>query len=141
MDLEVLEINKLLTILKLKIMGWGTEFKKKLSINIEKWKVYFNTYIYLNRQLYNNKQEVIDQLKEVDSDINENIALIKMYAISTPKDINNIEVGENCIYNVNNSIDSVIEMLTEDIINRYKLQLYLEYLEDNNIEKIDHMID
>ena len=96
-------------------MSWGTEFQ---------------TDIYLSRQEYKTKYEVEDRIKEIDLVINECEATLKMYASATPKDIVPSDFSEEPINWLNRQIDEQFEIYREYLLDRYRLELYLEYLND-----------
>ena len=52
------------------------------------WGIDFNTDIYLSHQSYTSKLDVRDKINELEEEINEHKSTLKMYAASTPKDIN-----------------------------------------------------
>ena len=94
-------------------MTWGTDF----SIDI-----------FLSRQEYKSKFDVEDKIKELDEQINDCESQIKMYVSATPKDIVPSEYSEEQISWLNNQINEHLEMYREYITDRFKLELYLEYL-------------
>ena len=112
-------------------MGWGTDF---------------NTNIYLNRQVFISKLEVDDKISELTQKIEDNKSLLKMYASSTPNDIIPEDWNDDPIGWINTQINSIYDSIEEDVVTRYKLNLYSEYLEENPIvynkeEKIDYFKD
>ena len=58
---------------------------------------------------------------------------IKMFAISNPKVIT--PEGEEVVFWINSEVDSAIELLLEETVKHYQLTLYLEYLEDHDIDE------
>jgi len=96
-------------------MGWGIEFKAD---------------IYLSRQSYSSKGEVEDRIAEIDKVIYDCEAELKMYASATPKDIVSPDDSEATVNWLNTRINEVLEMYQEYLIERYRLALYLEYLND-----------
>lgn len=95
-------------------MGWGTDFKAD---------------IYLNKQVFSSKFEVEDKIEELSKSIDDNKSILKMYASSTPSAIVPDELKEDTIGWLNNEINMVLDTLQEEIVERYNLKLYLEYLE------------
>lgn len=94
-------------------MTWGTDFKGD---------------IFLSRQEYPTKHSVESRIKELDELIGECEAKLKMYASATPKDIIPSDDSEDPIFWIGARIDEELEMYREYLINRYNLDLYLEYL-------------
>lgn len=94
-------------------MSWGIEFKAD---------------IYLSRQSYSSKGEVEDRMEELDKEINDYETELKMYAISQPRDV--VPDDEDQISWINNRINEILESYRECVNDRFKLYLYLEYLND-----------
>ena len=120
-------------------MSWGTDFKLN---------------VFLSHQIYQNKLDVEDKIKELEDDVNVATASLKMYISSSPKDI----VPNEMIDDENGRIDWLIEQtsyyfdtIRENTIQIYQLGLYLQYLEecesinnmksdccDDHIQLVDH---
>jgi hypothetical protein len=99
----------------------------------------FKADIYLNNKLYSSKFEVEDEIKDLDRLINDYEAELKMFASSNPKDIIPKEwKEEQPIDWLNITINEKLDGYMENIIHQYKLTLYLEYLNENNIVHIEH---
>jgi hypothetical protein len=94
------------------------------------WGIEFKTDIYLSRQSYSSKGEVEDRITEIDKLIHDCEAELKMYASSTPKDIVPPDSSEETVNWLNIRINETLEILQEHLIERYRLVLYLEYLND-----------
>jgi hypothetical protein len=92
------------------------------------WGTDFNTDIFLSRQSYSSKFEVEDKINELNELINNCEAQIKMYVSSTPKDITPPDFSEEQINWLNNQINEHLEMYREYLLERYRLELYLEHL-------------
>lgn len=99
------------------------------------WGIEFQTEIYLSRQEYKTKYCVEDRIKELDELINECEAMLKMYASATPKDIIPADYSEEQISWLNNQINEQLEMYREYLLDRYRLKLYLDYLEEKPIDE------
>ena len=100
------------------------------------WGIDFKADIFLSRQDYPTKHSVEDRIKELDDLISGCEAKLKMYASATPKDIISSDDSEDPIYWISSHIDEELEMYREYLINRYNLDLYLEYLtESENPQK------
>ena len=102
-------------------MGWGTDCKVD---------------IYLNKQIFNFKSEVEDKIHELEQDIAKQETMLISYACANPKDIAGDEWKDEPIRNINFIMDEALETYKEDLYNKFQLELYLGYLEDNNIEQI-----
>mgnify|MGYP001298660873 CR=1 FL=1 len=94
------------------------------------WGIEFQTDIYLSRQEYKTKYEVEDRIKELSNDITDCESKLKMYAIATPKDIVHAENAEDIFDYINQEVLTLLEWYEELIIDRFKLNLYLEYLDE-----------
>jgi len=102
-------------------MGWGTEF---------------TTDVYLNRLIFTSKEEVKDKIHELQKEIAHEESLLISYACASPKDIAGEEWKDSPIIHVNFLMDELLENYRELLYRKFQLDLYLSYLEDNNIEKI-----
>lgn len=103
-------------------MGWGIEFK---------------TDVYLSRQSYSSKIDVEDKISELTTEIKDLEASLKMYAASTPRDIifrseDAADEVDDAISYINLRVTEFLEFYRESVVDRHKLQLYLEYLNDGN---------
>lgn len=94
------------------------------------WGIEFKSDIFLSKQSYISKDDVEDKIKEISDSISECESKLMMYAIATPKDIVSTEDSENIIYYISNEIRELVEEHEELIINRFKLNQYLEYLNE-----------
>lgn len=92
------------------------------------WGIDFKADIYLSRQSYSSKGEVEDRMEELDKEINDYETELKMYAISQPRDV--VPDDEDQISWINNRINEILELYQECVNERFKLYLYLEYLND-----------
>jgi hypothetical protein len=101
------------------------------------WGVNFNADIYLSHQSYSSKYEVEEKIKNISETITEYETKLKMFAIATPRDIVSIENSENILEFINEEIVALIELYEESVIQRYQLMLFLEYLEDKEVNKED----
>ena len=96
-------------------MGWGVDFKAD---------------IFLSKQSYPTRYSVEDRIKELDSEIGDCEATLKMYASATPRDIIPADYSDQGVFWFNIQINAALEEYREHILDRYRLQLYLEYLND-----------
>lgn len=99
----------------IKIMGWGIDFKAD---------------VFLSRQSYASKNEVEDRIRELESEINDCEATLKMYAASTPKDVYVLDGNESAIGWLNIEVNTQFGLYKDYLYNKYQLELYLEYLND-----------
>ena len=95
-------------------MTWGTDFK---------------TDIFLSRQTFQSKLSVQDEINELIEKMSDCLSQIKMYVASTPINIIPKEFTESPINWLNNEINILFDSYNEDLINKYKLELYCEYLD------------
>ena len=106
-------------------MVWGTFFKSDIS---------------LHRENFTSKLGVEDDIDELNIDIKDIESRIKMYTTVSLKEIIPEDWGEEPINWISIRINELLKSYTESIIKRYKLELYLEYINErpeHNFE-IDH---
>lgn len=96
-------------------MGWGTSFK---------------TDIYLSRQIFHNKYELEQKIEENEKWINDLKQKLKMFAVANPKDIVDPEWKEEPINWLSNQIDNIMEGIEESSYENYRLELYLDYINE-----------
>lgn len=101
------------------------------------WGIDFNSDIFLSRQSYSSKGEVEDKINEISESIADCESKLKMYAIATPKDVVSTEDSENIVNFLNNEILELLEEHEDLIIDRFKLNLYLEFLNEGGIIEKD----
>jgi len=94
------------------------------------WGIDFKADIYLSRQSYSTKYEVEDKISEMNKIITDCESELKMFASATPKDIVPPDYSEEQINWLSNQIAEILEMNQEYLLERYRLTLYLEYLND-----------
>lgn len=92
--------------------------------------------MYLSKVSYENRLQVKDAIIETESDIKDYKSQLLMWASSTPKDVIIQDDETALIFYVQVEINRILEGLHECTIKLYNLQMYLEYLEENNIEKV-----
>ena len=102
-------------------MGFGTDFE----INI-----------FLNKQKYRTKEKVKEKIKGLEDYMYSVKCKLKMFASSNlsetvPKDWNDEPINW-----LNKEVEELLEELYEDSIEVYKLNLYIEYLDEHNITDI-----
>lgn len=92
------------------------------------WGIDFTTNVFIARSGYEkNKFLVQDAIDECQEDIHKQQIYIQMLGASTPKDITPAE--QDPLYYINSEIENAIKEIEELSIKRYKLILYLEYLD------------
>ena len=96
-------------------MSWGIEFKAD---------------IYLSRQSYSSKDDVEDKIREIDKELNNCEAELKMYASANPKDIVPPDFVEEQVNWLNNRVNETLELYQDLLVYRHQLELYLAYLND-----------
>lgn len=102
-------------------MGWGTDFKID---------------IYLNRQIYKNREEVEYKIEEEKEYIQSIKDRLKMFASSNIADIIPNDWKDQPIDWLNTQIDDLLDEYNNTKFNLIQLELYLEYLKENNITEI-----
>jgi hypothetical protein len=100
-------------------MGWGTNFK---------------TDIFISKQFFGSKGDIEMRLDELDKTINDIEASLKMYASATPKDIMPEDWKEDPINWFDIKLNELFENYQEAVVKRFKVGLYRDYIEENNID-------
>lgn len=96
------------------------------------WGITFNTNIFISKKDYNkNIYQVKDDIEELDKSISENMSMLKMYSIANIDSIVPAEWKDDSVNWLNNRINEILEEIEISIIERYKLYLYQEYLEED----------
>jgi len=101
------------------------------------WGIDFNSDIFLSRQSYSSKGEVEDKITEISESIADCESRLKMYAIATPKDIVPTEDSVDILNFLNCEVRELLEEHEDLVIYRFKLNLYLEYLNEGGIIEKD----
>ena len=96
-------------------MGWGTTF---------------NTEIYLNRMIFQQKWEIEEKIQQNEKWISDCITKLKMLAIANVKDIIDPEWKEESVTWVNNQVNDLMGMIEDTSYENYKLNLYLDYINE-----------
>jgi len=94
-------------------MGWGTEF----SVNA-----------YLSRQIFKNKEEVEDAIKEKEGQVQTDRELLLMMTMANPKDL--VEEGEDVLYVTRNRVNDTIDDIISEQRELTLLYLYLEAIDE-----------
>ena len=95
------------------------------------WGIDFTSDIYLSSQNYdNNIYQVQDKIEELQVTIYNVNTKINMFAASSVKEVVPTEWVDEPIRWVNREVDELIDELHESIIQKYQLELYLEYLKE-----------
>jgi hypothetical protein len=98
-------------------MSWGTDF---------------TTDIFLSHLTFETISEIDDKIKEIENDIADNMAKLKMWAASNPSDIIPNDYNDDIISYISSEINIIIESILDDNISLYKIKLYREYFIKNN---------
>ena len=98
-------------------MAWGTDF---------------TTDIYLDRQVYKSVGEVEYAIENIDANIEQKEASLRMLASSSPRDITPAEWDDSPIGWLYHETTELLNALKEDAVERYKLVLYAEFLKDKD---------
>lgn len=101
-------------------MGWGTLFKAE---------------IYISREKYSSIDEVNSEIEDINKSIIDYVTKLKMYAIGNIPDILPEEGKDDPIFYTNNEISQIVEMLNEDIIRMYKLNLLIEFFDTKSVDE------
>ena len=94
-------------------MGWGTEF----LVNA-----------YLNRQIFKNRNEVDEAVKEKEEQVQTDRELLLMIAMANPKDL--AEEGEDVLYVTRNRVNDLIDDIVSEQRELTLLYLYLEAIDE-----------
>ena len=95
----------------------------------------FTTEIYLNRQIYQNRHELDERIKEIEGYIESAKQELTALAVSTPKDViaEKDESGypQNPIDEVLRKTKETFEWMEENYRNLHQLYEYQQYLDEN----------
>jgi len=101
-------------------MGWGTTFKAE---------------IYLNRQIFQNRYELDEKIKEIEGFIESSKRELTALAVSTPKDVmaekDSDGYVENPIDQILRRTAEIFEWMEENYRNLHQLYEYQQYLDEN----------
>lgn len=101
-------------------MGWGTTFKAE---------------IYLNRQIFQDRYELDEKVKEIEGYIESAKQELTALAVSTPKDViaEKDESGypQNPIDEILRKTRETFEWMEENYRNLHQLYEYQQYLDEN----------
>jgi hypothetical protein len=100
-------------------MSWGTDF---------------TTDIFLSHLTFETLSEIDDKIKELESDIMEDMSKLKMWAASNPNNIIPKDYNDDIIFYISSEINSILESLLDNNITLYKIKLYKEYFIEHNEE-------
>ena len=110
-------------------MGWGTTFKAE---------------IYLNRQIFQNRYELDEKIKEIEGFIESSKRELTALAVSTPKDVMAEKDSDGY---VENPIDQILRRTAEifewmednyrDLNRLYQFQQYLDENPELDMEKLN----
>lgn len=95
------------------------------------WGIDFTTDIFLSRQDYNKNSELVkDKIDEKDVEINNIKIRLAMLVGASPNTIISEEWKNDVLNGLTNELILLLDELQELFIDKYKLVLYLEYLEN-----------
>jgi len=101
-------------------MGWGTTFKAE---------------IYLNRQIFQNRYELDEKIKEIEGFIESSKRELTALAVSTPKDVmaekDSDGYVENPIDQILRRTAEIFEWMEDNYRNLHQLYEYQQYLDEN----------
>ena len=111
-------------------MGWGTSF---------------TTEVYINRQIFNSKDELDERIKELEGYIESAKRDLTAYAVATPRDIiaEKDESGyiQNPIDEVLRKVHEIFEWMENNYRDLNKLYQYQQHLEENPDVDINQFSD
>jgi len=102
-------------------MSYGTDFKAD---------------IYISRKIFTSLDEVQEYRDELENDIINDKAKVLMYVSSTPKDIIPDDWKDEPIRWLQNQLIEHLTNIEENLNLLFKIDHYIEYLEENNITVI-----
>jgi hypothetical protein len=94
------------------------------------WGIIFNQDIYLNRLRLDSKQDLIELIEDTNQFIADIEREIAMLVASTPKDIV-LDVGENVLEYLDLQLKEKHQLLKENVLLLGRIEMLLEYLDDN----------
>lgn len=94
-------------------MSYGTDFKAD---------------VYLNRQIFKNRNEVDEAIKEKEEQVQTDRELLLMIAMANPKDL--AEEGEDVLYATRNRVNDLIDDIISEQRELILLYLYLEAIDE-----------
>lgn len=101
-------------------MGWGTSFKAD---------------VYLSRQIFQNRYELDERVRELEGYINSAKSEITAYAVATPKDVmaERDEDGrvENPIDQILRRLSETFEWIEDNYRELHRLYQFQQYLDEN----------
>lgn len=104
------------------------------------WQTTVLTEEYFNRQTYNNKSSIENEIEDIIKSIEYIKDTLLIYSTSRPSDIllNNDEDSPKTLFDIRKEVMENLEYLEENIINKYKLQSLLENFDLRNGDFIDN---
>lgn len=100
-------------------MGWGTQFK---------------TEIFLSKEIYNSIYEIKDEIEDIKKNINYLESKVLILIGSTPKDIIPEDWNEEPNSWLVSEFNGIKTEIESDYQRLFRLELFLDYLETNNID-------
>lgn len=96
----------------------------------------FTIDIFLRSQHFRDKSDVEDKIEETKDYIGKLKEQINMFASSNPRDVIPTDWKDEPIRWIQNQVNELLESLEEQLFELHRLDLYLEYLNENNITEI-----
>jgi hypothetical protein len=100
-------------------MAWGTDF---------------TTSIFLKQQVFGSLIELENYIQEQSEDINDIKARLVALVASNPKDIVPEDWKEDVDMYLLNKVKELMEELSSLSLNRFKAELFLDYVKENNVD-------
>lgn len=95
------------------------------------WGINFTTEVVIEDEDFVSVFQVKDAIDNVWEDILNYKARLKMLGVGNAKELT--PEGEDVMRHVEDSVDFIVQCLSESQVKLYKLNRYLEYLEDHEI--------
>lgn len=107
---------------RLKIMGWGTEFKYD---------------IYLSRRVYRAKWEVEDDVKNVEKEVERTKEQILMFCSASPNTIVSEDYKDEAVNYIHREVSELFEFYEEQLLLLQNLKCYLEVYDEAKANERD----
>lgn len=91
--------------------------------------------VYSFRLIFSNNFEVSERIEEIESRISTNKDKIKILSAISPGQIIPKDNVPDSLEWLNNEVNKILNSIEEDIIEKYRLELYLKFLDENSTEE------
>lgn len=95
------------------------------------WGIQFTTDVFIPRMKIETKEELLRTIVDTRMAINESTSRLLMLAAGTPKDIIVAEEEDCIIRKIKEEVEENVEELLESSLYLQKLEMFLQYIEDN----------